>query len=133
MIGVTELASAAVGLLAPFVAKGAEELAESFGGEIADRLVQLYDSVKARLTGAAAKEALADLEAKPEDDRRKAALELQLEKALDADLAFREEVARLIGEIKAKGEGDVISQIANVTGDQNRVAQIAGSHNKVTF
>ncbi len=44
--------------------------------------------------------------------------------------AFREELEKLVGEIREKG-GDRITQIANVTGDQNVTTQIAGSGNVV--
>ncbi len=55
---------------------------------------------------------------------------MQLKKALEADPAFRQELEKLVGEIKEKG-GDRISQIANVTGDHNGTNQIAGSGNVV--
>ena len=55
---------------------------------------------------------------------------MQLKKALEADPAFRTELASLVEEIKAKG-GDQIIQSANVTGDQNVTTPIAGSGNVV--
>ena len=61
---------------------------------------------------------------------RGALLRVQLKKALEADPAFRAELATLVEEIKAKG-GDQIIQSANVTGDPNVTAQIAGSGNVV--
>ena len=85
--------------------------------------------MKAKLTGGGA-EALADLEKQPKDADNQAALRVQLKKALEADPAFRAELATLVDEIKAKG-GDRIIQIANVTGDQNVTTQIAGSGNVV--
>jgi hypothetical protein len=127
MLGVGELAAAAAMFLG---ATAAGKMAETIGGEVGTRVVKLYDAVKAKLIGAAAQEALADFEAKPDDARRKGALELQLEKAIGADPEFRETLAALVEEIKAKG-GDRIVQTANVTGDQNVTTQIAGSGNVV--
>ena len=116
MMGVGELAVAAVALLAT-------KAVEAVGGEAGERIVKLYDKVKAKLTGGGA-EALADLEKQPEDADSQAALRVQLKKALEADPAFRAELAALVEEIKAKG-GDQIIQSANVTGDQNVTTQIA--------
>jgi hypothetical protein len=122
------LAGTAVALVGPYVAKGAEELAKKAGGEVVPRVVkQLWDAVRGRLAG---KEALADVEAKPDDQRRWAALELQLEKALEADPVFRDTVAKLVSEIP-EDKRAAIQQIANVTGDRNVTTQIAGGGNQV--
>jgi hypothetical protein len=129
MMGVGELAAAAVTLVGPYVAKGAEELAKKVGGEVGSRVVKLWDAVRGRLAG---KEALADVEAKPDDQRRWSALELQLEKALEADPEFRAEVTRLVEAIPTEQRA-AIQQIANVTGNQNVTPQIAGSGNQVTI
>ena len=121
-MGVGELAVAAVALLAT-------KAVEAVGGEAGERIVKLYDKVKAKLTGSGA-EALTDLEKQPQDADSQAALRVQLKKALEADPAFRAELATLVEEIKAKG-GDQIIQSANVTGDQNVTTQITGSGNVV--
>jgi hypothetical protein len=122
------LAGTAVALVGPYVAKGAEELAKKAGGEVVPRVVkQLWDAVRGRLAG---KEALADVEAKPDDQRRWAALELQLEKALEADPGFRDAVAKLVSDIPEEKRA-AIRQIANVTGDRNVTTQIAGGGNQV--
>jgi hypothetical protein len=129
MMGVGELATAAVALVAPYVAKGAEELAKKVGGEVGSRVVKLWEALKGKLAG---KEALADVEAKPDDQRRWAALELQLEKAFEADPEFRAEVARLVEAIPAEQRA-AIQQIANVTGDRNVTVQSAGGGNRVNI
>jgi hypothetical protein len=121
------LAGSAVALIGPYVAKGAEELAKKVGGEVGSRVVKVWDAVRGKLAG---KEALADVEEKPDDQRRWAALELQLEKALEADPAFRDAVAKLVSEIPEEKRA-AIRQIANVTGDRNVTTQIAGGGNQV--
>jgi hypothetical protein len=127
MLGVVELAGAAATFMG---VKAAGKMAETIGTEVGNRMIKLYDTVKAKLTGLAAKEALADFEAKPDDARRKGALEVQLEKAIEGDAAFGRTLAALVEEIKAKG-GDAIVQTANVTGDRNVTTQIVGSGNVV--
>ena len=125
---VAGMAAAAVALLAPCVAKGGEELAKKVGAEVGSRVVGLWDLVREKLTGPAAEEAVRDLEARPNDQRRQMALELQLEKALEADPAFRDQVAALLREMEEKG-GRPITQIASTVGDHNVTTQIAGSGN----
>jgi hypothetical protein len=127
MMGVAELAGSAVALVGPYVAKGAEELAKKVGGEVGSGVKNLWNAVRAKLAG---KEALADVEAKPDDQRRWSALELQLEKALEADPAFRDAVAKLVSEIPEERRA-AIQQIANVTGDRTVTTQIAGGGNQV--
>jgi hypothetical protein len=126
-MGIGELAAAAVTLVGPFAAKGAEELAKKVGSEVGGRVVKLWDALKAKLAGM---EALIDVEAKPDDQRRWSALELQLEKALEADPGFRAEVTRLVEAIPEEKRA-AIRQIANVTGDQNVTVQTAGAGNQV--
>jgi hypothetical protein len=117
------LAGVAVALLAT-------KAVEAAGGEAGKRLVsELWDKVKAKLAG---KEALADVEAKPDDQRAWAALELRLEEALKAEPAFQEELEKLVGEIQEKGGERITKLVANVTGDRNVTTQIAGSGNQVT-
>ena len=127
MLDVGELAAAAATFMG---VKAAGKMAETIGTQAGNRLIKLYDTVKAKLAGPAAQEALADFEAKPEDNRRKGALELQLEKAIETDPTFGKTLAALVEEIKAKG-GDALVQTANVTGDRNVTTQIAGSGNVV--
>jgi hypothetical protein len=128
MMGVGELA-AATGMY--LVAKASSKLAENVGGEIGNRIVTLWEAVKTKLTRGDGRDSLARLEAKPEDERRRRALEVELEEALEVDPAFREEVARLVGKLDQKGGRDAINQVANVSGDQNKVAQVAGNRNTV--
>jgi putative heme iron utilization protein len=124
------LGGSAVALVAPYLVEGGTELAKKVGGEAGERIVKLYDTVKAKLTGSGAAKDVADFEQAPADQDNQAALRKELKKALEADPAFREELAQLIGEIREKG-GERISQIANVTGDHNVTTQIAGSGNVV--
>ena len=121
------MAATAVALVAPYLIEGAKELAKKVGEEAGGRVVKLWDALKGRLAG---KDALADVEAKPADQRRWAALEVQLEKALAEDPGFRGELARLIEAIP-ETERTAIRQIVKVKGDNNVVGQFAGSGNQM--
>jgi hypothetical protein len=121
------MATTAVALVAPYLIEGAEQLAKKVGEEAGGRVVKLWDALKGRL---ARKGVLADVEAKPLDQRRWSALEVQLEKALKEDPAFRGELAKLIDAIPEK-ERIAIQQIASFRGDNNIVGQFSGSGNQM--
>ena len=127
MMGIGELATAAVALVAPYLVNGAEELAKKVGGEVGGRVVKVWDAVKPKLAG---KEAVTDFEKQPEDADFQAAFRVQLRKALEDDPGFREELARLIEAIPEQQRA-AIQQIANITGDRNVSTQTAGSGNVV--
>jgi hypothetical protein len=125
MIDLAALAASAVTVLVPFLSKAAEKgvgkLAESAAGS-------LFESLKTRLQGKeSAKEALDDLARQPEDADTQATLRVQLRKALASD----PELAENLKEWLAQGTPVSHTQIASVTGDQNKVTQITGSHNIV--
>jgi hypothetical protein len=124
------LVGSAVALVAPYLVEGGKELAKKVGGEAGDRIVELYDKLKAKLTGGGA-DSLADLEKQPRDADSQAALRVQIKKALEADPAFRAELEKLVGEIQETGGDRITKLVANVTGDRNITTQIAGSGNVV--
>jgi hypothetical protein len=122
---IAALAATAVGLLGT-------KAFEAIGGEAGKRLVgDVWDAVKAKLTRPAATEAIEDFVDKPEDENRRRALVRQVEKALEADPAFREELAKLVEAIPKKDRA-AIQQIANFTGDRNITVQSAGAGNQVS-
>ncbi len=132
MMEVAPLAASAVALLAPYVVKGSEAFAKKVGDAAFEGVGKLLSLVKGKLTGPAAAEVITDLEAKPEDERRQGALIVQLEKALEADPAFAEELQMLVKDIETKG-GAPVTQITDITGDHNKSTQISGSDNTVNM
>src|SRR5260221_7720041 len=83
------LASSIVGVLAPYLAKAGEEFAKEAGKTTAGKISGLYQAIKTRFEGRpAAIEALADIEAAPNDQDARAALRQQLKKQLADDPAF---------------------------------------------
>lgn len=127
----SELAGQVVAFLAPYAKKLAGKAADAVTGEIAEAAGRLWGKVKAKLTGAAAKEAVADFEAAPDDADNQAALRKEIRKAAEGDPAFASEVRELVQTIEARGGRDAIVQTANVNGNHNVTTQIAGSGNRV--
>jgi hypothetical protein len=117
-------------LLAPYLKKGAEAIAEKLGGSVTDAITALYQRLKERLMGAGAAEAFHDLEQTPDDGDIQAAFRVQLRKALEADPDLAREIAEAVAAIKKEG-GEGLRQIANITGDDNTVIQISGSGNTI--
>jgi hypothetical protein len=76
-----------------------------------------------------AKEALKDLQSKPESDDNRADLRKQLSKFFEEEPSIAEAVDNIIPESISPKRGDVIIQ--NVSSALGRAAQITGSFNKV--
>ena len=126
--------AAITAFLAPFlkdlVGGVAEDLREGVASDAWGHAKRLWSKLRPRVeTKESAKEAAADVAAKPDDERARAALELQLEKLLTADTELAGEVAKLWEQAKAAGVvaagersvaigGDVAGSNI-VTGDQS--------------
>jgi len=110
------LASAAVSILAPYLAELAKSGAGKLGEVGAAGVGKLWGRLTARLTGAGA-EAAEDARKNPDDPDAQGALRLQLRKALEADPDFRAEVAALVAE--SGGGGTNVAQTATQIGNGN--------------
>lgn len=89
--------AAVVALIATFVEKVAgratEQVAEDVGNDFADRIRQLFETVKTRFSGESyAAGALERFEAEPGNERRRTTLEDALSEIVDSDPAFEKEL-----------------------------------------
>ncbi len=122
------LAAQAVEYLGPYLQKAGAKAAGKLGGAAADGALKLLGFFKDKLKGEAPRAALADLEAAPEDADNQADLRKQLAKALAADTALCDELARLLAGLPAPA----VDQDITITGDDNTAIQASGSHIKIT-
>jgi hypothetical protein len=120
------MAAAAVGAIAPYLAKGAEKAAESMGAKAADGAGRLLGWLRERLLGKAG-EALEELAEAPEDAGQQTMLRIRLEKALAVDPALAGELERLLAAMPELGTVQTMSQ----TGQGHKGAQVSGSGNTV--
>jgi len=90
----------------------AEESAKSAGKGV-------FDWVKAKLTGASAKEAVEDFEKAPDKPLNARGLQVAIEKALDGDAAAIAELQKLLADAKGVSGG----QTAIVSGPGAKVGQ----------
>jgi hypothetical protein len=122
------LASSAVALLAPYLAKAAEGAAEHVGQSA---IGALWAKLTQKTSHPGTQEALQDLAEQPTDADTQASLRKQLQKALAADPVLATELAKWLQDAQAHSPSPSITQTANVHGNQNTVMQIAGSGNTV--
>jgi hypothetical protein len=127
LVAAAEVAAAAVTVLTPYLNEAGKEAAKAVGKEAASQGGKLLGWLRDRLTGRGA-EALAELERAPTDADNQADLRKQLKALLTDDPALLDALRDLLAE-SAPG-GDALSQ--TVTGDNNKVAQVAGSGNSVS-
>lgn len=126
---VNTLVPAVMALLAPFVAKGAEEFAKAAGKAAAEKAGALLRTLKERWAqDDEAKDALARFEQKPE--RYRPVVEDILSEAVKADPAFAQTLSQILGPVQQMAGGKYQIQIAQgrgiVIGDGAKVEQYFG-------
>jgi hypothetical protein len=98
----TALAAAATALLAPYVAKAGEKLAEKVGEKLPEQMGKLWTAIAAKFKGKpAAEEAAKDLAANPKDEDNQAAFRKELKKLLAEDGGFVNELEQLLKSAQA--------------------------------
>lgn len=97
------LAASAVALLTPYLVKAAGKAAEKIGEKTIEAMPaaagRLWQAITTGFNGKpAAEEAVKDLTAKPQDEDNVASFRKQLKKAVEADVQFADELARLLAD-----------------------------------
>jgi len=122
-----ELATTLVAVLAPYLTEAGKEAAKTVGKETAGAGLKLLGWMREKLTGRG-KEALAELEEKPESQLNQDDLRTQLAKLLEKQPDLVPQLEKLLSE--AKPLGDVMSQ---TVGEGGKASQIKGDRNKVSI
>jgi hypothetical protein len=122
------LATAAVAVLSPYLAKAGEGAAKKIGEEAVDGAGKLIGWMRTKLGGAAQK-ALDDLAAKPNSELNQTDLRTQLAKALEADPALAAELQAMLP--RQATEAGAMTQ--DVSGAGAKAQQIRGSGNTSTI
>jgi hypothetical protein len=129
------LATAVVNLLAPYLSKAAERLADKAANAAWAKLEGLLKAVKAKLTGNVyAEETLKRVKDEPESVSRQAALVGVLEEQIKNDAEFTETLQKLLGEAKDSGAENIVQKVTISgkarTGDVTTIGKVEG---KVDF
>jgi hypothetical protein len=122
-----ELAGAAVAFLTPYLAEAGKEAAKTVGKETAGASIRLLGWMREKLTGRA-KEALTELEEKPDSQLNQEDLRTQLAKLLEKEPDLIPQLQEVLSE--AKPLGDAMSQNVGAGG---KASQIKGDRNKVSI
>jgi hypothetical protein len=122
-----ELATAAVALIAPYLTEAGKEVAKTVGKEAAEDVFKLLGWMREKLSGRA-KEALAELEEKPDSELNQADLRTQLAKLLERKPDLVPPLRALVDE--AQSRDDVMNQ---TVGPGGKAAQIKGNRNNVSI
>ncbi|MEO5793767.1 MAG: hypothetical protein ABIP34_01710 [Rhodoferax sp.] len=125
----TTLVSSTVALLSPLLAKAVDKGVEEVGKSAAGALL---GKLKERLGGTPAQKPLEDLAALPDDPDNQADLRKQLKAAVQADPALVAFLQQWLEQGQQQAQALGIAQTANVTGNDNKTVQIAGSGNSVS-
>jgi len=107
------LATGAVALLVPYLASAGKSVTEGIfkdlGQAVQAKLGTLYQAVKERFVGNDyAGQSLQRLSEKPDDKGRQDALKSVLAEILEEDSGFRNELARLLTEVRRSGGDEII-------------------------
>jgi hypothetical protein len=126
------LATLAVNLVAPYLAKAGEAIAKQAGETAWEKLTAVYGTVKDKLAGDAyAEESLARLEAEPESAGRQAALVGVLEEKIKADSDFAETLQTLLDQARQAGAEKLTQQVTVSgrarTGNITQIGKIEGN------
>ncbi len=102
------LATGAVSLLVPYLAKAGKTIAEKVGEDAWDmvnsKIEKLYETIKNKITGNDyASQKLKRLEEKPEDEDRQIAMKSVLKDVLADDQQFQKTLSQLLDEVKQTG------------------------------
>ena len=122
---VTALATSTVSVLVPLLQKALDKGVEKVGESSAKLL---FDKLNKHLGHKGATEALEDLAQQPDDAAAQGALNMQLRKALEADLELAAFLKQWTAEAGSKTD---VTQTASTHGDNNKTIQITGSSNSV--
>jgi hypothetical protein len=122
-----ELAAAAVSVLAPYLMEATKEAAKTVGKETAEGGLKVLGWMHDKLTGRA-KEALTELEEKPDSQLNQDDLRTQLAKLLEKQPELAPQLQALLSD--ARPQGDAMSQNVGAGG---KASQIRGDRNTVSI
>ena len=121
------MAAATVTALAPYLVEAAKGAGGKLGEAAAEGGAKLFRFLKNKLTGSEEQKALARVEQDPSADNQ-TVLRVVLKESLASDAAFRDELEALLGAMPKVAA----SQSATIVGDNDVVAQAAGSNISIT-
>jgi len=97
---IASLATSAIAIISPYLAKAGEEIAEEVGKVAANKIGMLYNALRTNFKNSPpASGALSYLEANPNDKDAQGALRIQLAEQMKTDQSFADTIRKIIDEI----------------------------------
>jgi tetratricopeptide (TPR) repeat protein len=127
MVDVSSLATACVAAMIPCFSEAGKAVATKLGEATVAGAERIVGLVRGKLARPEQQQALADLEAAPEDPDNQADVRKKLKQALAEDEGFCKELAELLEALPKGGD-----QTMKIAGDHNVGAQASGSHIKIS-
>jgi len=132
---IQQIATAAMVLLSPYLAKAGEAFAKKTGEQLTERVSKLYQAIKKKFAGDDyAEQTLTRVEEKPTSTGRQVVLKEVLAEKMEDDANFADMVRRSVEETHNAPGGDVITQQLNIsgkTGDVFQVGKMSGDITKI--
>ncbi len=125
---ITLIATSAVTLLSPYLAKAGEKFAEGAGSAAWDKTKELYEAIHAHFEGRPdGTQALADLQNAPDDPDNQADVRKRLKNAMAEDDDFKQKLDALVKEADhAAGSNYLDAHITGGVGTFNQVGTNPG-------
>ena len=121
------LAATAVTFLSSCLVKAGEKAAEKVGEKLPDVAGKMWNAIAARFKDRpAAKEAVKDLVARPEDQDNQAAFRKELRKALESERTFAAEFEQLLDRVQRESGDTIINRGTGAVATRDSVAAGAG-------
>jgi hypothetical protein len=120
----------------PYLAQAGHQLAEEAGRELGGQAWEYAKRIWAKLSRRvenkpAAREAVEDVAAWPDDERARGALELQLEKLLTEDMELAEELGHIWQDAKSAGVVAMGARSIAIGGNATGSTFVTGDHNTI--
>lgn len=104
-----DIATIAIAALSSYLSKGAEAFFQSVGEDAAEKVGNLYESIKAKFKGDSyAEQTLARMEENPSDEGRQSAMQSVLFDKIKSDPKFASNLSQLLENIKKTDKGSVM-------------------------
>lgn len=124
---VTTLASSVVTFLSPLLMKSGEKAIEKVGGKLPEAAGKLWESIRQKIgRKEAAREAMKDFIAKPDDPDNEAAFRKELRKVLELDSRFAKDLEKMLDVAKAQAGDSITNTGSGAMAARGGVAAGAG-------
>jgi len=123
----TTLAASVVTLLSPLLMKAGEKAIEKIGGKLPEAVGVIWESIRQKIgRKEAAKEAMKDFIAKPDDPDNEAAFRKELRKVFELDWQYAKELEKMLDVAKAQLGDSITNAGSGAVATRGGVAAGAG-------